>query len=298
MPKAQGTLDPLGGCVGGSRPSQRAYTSLHENLVSNYSTMLQATLRPCNEVSNEVSIKVSNNPDGRGAMARESYSVGSSCFATSAMSRVLVTGANQGVGYLTCARLANEPSIGAITLACRNADKANEAVKQLIAETGKPDSFFSVVIVDLTSLASVRACVSAVTGPVDILLLNAGGIGGDDHLKLTPDGITKVCAMNATGSAALFEGLLGAKKLAPAAVVVYASSEVRVRGSNHCARVLCGCTSVLLLIRPPASPHFGRLPAACPRLATQPSLRRMMRRAYRRISWASLRAATSVGFLS
>ena len=77
MPKAQGTVDPLGGCVGGSRPSQRAYTSLHENLVSNYSTMLQATLRPCNEVSNEVSIKVSNNPDGRGAMARESYSVGS-----------------------------------------------------------------------------------------------------------------------------------------------------------------------------------------------------------------------------
>ena len=257
--------------------------------------MLQATLRPCNEVSNEVSIKVSNNPDGRGAMARESYSVGSSCFATSAMSRVLVTGANQGVGYLTCARLANEPSIGAITLACRNADKANAAVKQLIAETGKPDSFFSVVIVDLTSLASVRACVSAVTGPVDILLLNAGGIGGDDHLKLTPDGITKVCAMNATGSAALFEGLLGAKKLAPAAVVVYASSEVRVRGSNHCARVLCGCTSVLLLI---ASPHFGRLPAACPRSATLPSLRRMTRRAYRRISWASLRAATSVGFLS
>lgn len=134
--------------------------------------------------------------------------------------------ANQGIGYLTCAKLASEASTGSIVLACRDSAKAQGAVQKLVRETGRPESFFSTVLLDLTSLTSVRACVAAVTGSVDVLLLNAGGIGGDDHLMLTPDGITRVCAMNVTGSAALFEGLLEAKKLAPAAVVVYASSEI------------------------------------------------------------------------
>ena len=51
-------------------------------------------------------------------------------------------------------------------------------------------------------------------------------MGSDDHLDLTSNGITKVMAMNVTGHAMLFNGLLDAKKLAANAKVVYTTTEI------------------------------------------------------------------------
>ena len=52
-------------------------------------------------------------------------------------------------------------------------------------------------------------------------------MGGEAHLDQTDDhGITTVMATNTTGNMALLDGLLAANKLAPAARVVYASSEM------------------------------------------------------------------------
>jgi NAD(P)-dependent dehydrogenase (short-subunit alcohol dehydrogenase family) len=68
-----------------------------------------------------------------------------------------------------------------------------------------------------------------------MLVLNAGGMGSDDHLTLTSDGITKVMAINTTGHAAFFEGLLAGSKLANDAKIIFTGSEI-ARGMTGMAR--------------------------------------------------------------
>jgi NAD(P)-dependent dehydrogenase (short-subunit alcohol dehydrogenase family) len=46
------------------------------------------------------------------------------------------------------------------------------------------------VLVDTTDLTSVRSAVAAITQPLDAIVLNAGGTGGQTPLALTADGVT------------------------------------------------------------------------------------------------------------
>ena len=79
--------------------------------------------------------------------------------------RVIVTGANSGLGLSTARKLARKGAT--VTLACRNVAKGREAVAQVGGDA-------TLAQLDLASLASIRAFAEARTEPVDLLVNNAG----------------------------------------------------------------------------------------------------------------------------
>jgi NAD(P)-dependent dehydrogenase (short-subunit alcohol dehydrogenase family) len=78
---------------------------------------------------------------------------------------VIVTGANSGLGKVTASELAR---VGAhVVLACRNTEAGEKAAAGMSGDV-------EVRKLDLADLDSVRAFAASTTGPVDILINNAG----------------------------------------------------------------------------------------------------------------------------
>lgn len=134
---------------------------------------------------------------------------------------VLITGANAGLGKEVARQLALRPEITKIYLACRNQTKAEAARADLETSTGK--SIFEIVIMDVTDLDSVRAAVTALTAPLDAVIMNAGGSGGPTPMALTSDGATHMFASNMLGHVVLLEQLIAERKLTD--VALYVGSE-------------------------------------------------------------------------
>jgi NAD(P)-dependent dehydrogenase (short-subunit alcohol dehydrogenase family) len=134
---------------------------------------------------------------------------------------VLITGANAGIGKDVARQLALGPEMARIYLACRNQDRATAAKAELEAATGR--SIFDIILMDVSDLSSVRAGLAAINGPLDALVMNAGGVGGKAPMDLTADGVTYMFASNVLGHAALLEGLLTEDRLGD--VAVFAGSE-------------------------------------------------------------------------
>src|SRR5580658_5607048 len=93
--------------------------------------------------------------------------------------RVLITGANSGIGYEAALELARRGA--EIILPARTNDKANSAIARIRREV--PNAKLTPGILDLASLASVRAFATAFAtetankfpGPsLDLLINNAG----------------------------------------------------------------------------------------------------------------------------
>src|ERR1700678_3771151 len=93
---------------------------------------------------------------------------------------VLITGANAGIGKEVARQLALRDDTGKIYLACRNPDRAQAAKAGLGAATARP--IFDIVLMDVSDPASVRAALPAIDGPLDALIMNAGGSGGKTPL--------------------------------------------------------------------------------------------------------------------
>ncbi len=111
----------------------------------------------------------------------------------------IITGGNSGLG-LECARnIAAKYSDYQIILACRNKQKAADAVKQLSEETGNAN--ISAIELDVSSLASVRNFVEQYKAQelphLDGLVCNAG-INGM-NVGLTEDGFDCVFETNHLG---------------------------------------------------------------------------------------------------
>jgi NAD(P)-dependent dehydrogenase (short-subunit alcohol dehydrogenase family) len=81
--------------------------------------------------------------------------------------RVIVTGANSGIGLSTARELARKGA--AVVLACRNQRKGEAALAD-VQRVGRAE----LASLDLGDLASVRAFAAARTEPVDLLVNNAG----------------------------------------------------------------------------------------------------------------------------
>ena len=137
------------------------------------------------------------------------------------LKRVLITGANAGLGKETARQLAQQPEIEKIYLGCRNLEKAEAAKTELERLTGK--AIFEILQIDVSDLGSVRSAVSSLQEPVDGLLMNAGGTGGKNFSEKNTDGVTEIVAVNLLGHAVLTKELLKANKLTT--VAVYAGSE-------------------------------------------------------------------------
>ena len=142
----------------------------------------------------------------------------------------LITGANQGLGFEMAKRIAHMPRVNKVVLACRNEQRANEAREKLQGLFA--DTSFEVVVMlvdteDTTSCRDFGAKWTAiVNAPVDLFLMNAGGMGGRDASDIMqPSGSTRIFAMNVLGHAEMFDALSRANMLSPKCKVVYVGSE-------------------------------------------------------------------------
>jgi NAD(P)-dependent dehydrogenase (short-subunit alcohol dehydrogenase family) len=116
----------------------------------------------------------------------------------------IVTGANTGLGYETTRALAAKNMT--VVMACRNAEKAEAARQQLL--TQQPDAQLDVLVLDLSSLASVRQFADSFLARYDRLdqLINNAGIMMPPF-SLTGDGLESQMAANYFGHF-LLTGLL------------------------------------------------------------------------------------------
>jgi NAD(P)-dependent dehydrogenase (short-subunit alcohol dehydrogenase family) len=131
--------------------------------------------------------------------------------------RAVVTGGSSGIGAETARALA---SAGAeVTLAVRNTSAGGRAAAEITATTGRP---VHVGRLDLADQASVAAFAADWTGPLDLLINNAGVIL--PRLQRTPEGWEMQFATNHLGHFALALGLHGALAAAGGARIVSLSS--------------------------------------------------------------------------
>ncbi|WP_213805664.1 oxidoreductase [Granulicella sp. dw_53] len=87
--------------------------------------------------------------------------------------RVLITGANSGIGYITALKLARKGAT--IVMACRDEGRGKAAISRILAEA--PGGRLELVLLDLASLASVREVAAREVDrglPLDLLINNAG----------------------------------------------------------------------------------------------------------------------------
>ncbi|MGW6100677.1 SDR family NAD(P)-dependent oxidoreductase [Streptomyces sp. NPDC055157] len=131
----------------------------------------------------------------------------------------VITGAGSGLGAETARALV---SAGAtVTLAVRNTDTGERTATEIRKATGKDD--VRVGRLDLADKASITAFASAWTGPLHILVNNAG-VMALPALERTPDGWELQFASNHLGHFALAVGLHDALAAAGNARIVSLSS--------------------------------------------------------------------------
>ena len=135
--------------------------------------------------------------------------------------RVIVTGANSGIGFVTAKQLARQGA--SVTLACRNESQGDARVDEIRAEF--PDADLEVRKLDLGDLSSVRVFADGYLSEHDSLhlLINNAGVMNTPEGKTT-DGFETQIGVNHLGHFLLTELLLDTlKKSAPSRVVVVSS---------------------------------------------------------------------------
>ncbi len=134
---------------------------------------------------------------------------------------VVITGGNSGIGLEAAVDLARMGA--AVTITARNAQRGATALDEVRRRSGSDQ--VSLVALDLSSLASVRACAAELLGQLahlDVLINNAGAVLGER--TLTEDGFEATFGGNHLGHH-LLTSLLADRLVdsAPARVVVVAS---------------------------------------------------------------------------
>jgi len=133
----------------------------------------------------------------------------------------IVTGANTGIGFETAAALASHNA--SVILACRNQQKAEDAMKKIRERT--PDAEVEFIELDLASLASVERFAAAFRAGherLDLLINNAGIMV--PPLGHTEDGFELQFGCNHLGHFALTGRLVDLLEATPGARVVNVSS--------------------------------------------------------------------------
>jgi retinol dehydrogenase 12 len=134
--------------------------------------------------------------------------------------RIIITGANTGIGKETARALAARGA--KITLACRSQAKTQPVIDELRQVSGHDDIDF--IALDLGDLASVRACADELLargGPLHVLINNAGLAG---PRGLTKDGFELTFGTNHLGHFLLTMKLLPLLEATPGARIVNVSS--------------------------------------------------------------------------
>ena len=112
---------------------------------------------------------------------------------TSALRKILVTGANKGIGKQICAKILSEVPDAHVLLGSRDAARGAAAVADLSAYEGRVEA----VELDVTDESSVAKAAEGVDGPLYGIVNNAGvGFGRTIAETLAPNyyGAKRVCA--------------------------------------------------------------------------------------------------------
>ncbi|KAF2635424.1 NAD(P)-binding protein [Massarina eburnea CBS 473.64] len=101
---------------------------------------------------------------------------------------VLITGANQGIGYSIAEVFSQSKTPYTILIGARNPTRGEEAVSKLSALKTNPGTAIAQVTVDVTSSESIKSAIETIStkyGRIDILVNNAGIMfgptGGSDQ---------------------------------------------------------------------------------------------------------------------
>ena len=128
--------------------------------------------------------------------------------------RVIITGANSGIGYFAALELARKGA--EVVMACRDQTKAAAALAVLRRQV--PDAKAEVAVLDVASLASIRRFAEAENargGSLEVLINNAGVMTPPKRLE-TSDGFELQFGTNVLGHFALTGLLLPALERAAA----------------------------------------------------------------------------------
>jgi NAD(P)-dependent dehydrogenase (short-subunit alcohol dehydrogenase family) len=136
----------------------------------------------------------------------------------------IVTGGSSGIGIETARALAGAHA--EVTLAVRNTDAGDRTAADITATTG--NAAIHVGQLDLADQASVSAFVGNWSGPLHLLINNAG-VMAPPELQLTPEGWELQFATNHLGHFALALGLHDALAAAGDARIVSLSSVAHLR---------------------------------------------------------------------
>ena len=137
--------------------------------------------------------------------------------------RAVVTGGASGIGLETARALAGAGA--QVTLPVRNTDAGQRAAGDIHATTGRGD--VRVAHLDLTDLSTIDAFTAEWTGPLHILVNNAGVLALPER-TVTPEGWEAQFAANYLGHAALTLGLHDGLAAAMGARVVVVSSSAHL----------------------------------------------------------------------
>lgn len=132
--------------------------------------------------------------------------------------RIMVTGANAGIGFWTSLQLARRGA--EVIMACRDSRKAEIAATAIRARV--PGARLRLTTLDVASLGSVAAAVAELERleHLDVLIANAGMVHAPSVRQRSVDGLELVAATNFFGHFALVAGLLPVLERAPAARLV------------------------------------------------------------------------------
>ncbi len=140
--------------------------------------------------------------------------------------RVVITGANSGIGFETALELARKGA--EIVLPARSLTKANDAIARMRSVV--PSAAIVPAILDLASQASVRECAawfsSRYPGPSIDLLINNAGVMALPQRELTVDGFERQLATNFLGPFALTALLYRHLRVQPGTRIVIVSSSI------------------------------------------------------------------------
>ena len=153
---------------------------------------------------------------------------------------VVVTGGGGGIGGATCRRFAAEG--GRVAVYDLNPESAEKVAAEIRASGGSADAFRC----DISDRASVAAAVQA-TGPIDVLVNNAGWDVFRPFLKTEPAQWERLIAVNLVGALHMHHAVLpGMAERKRGRIVNIASDAARVGSSGEAVYAACKAGLVAL----------------------------------------------------